>query len=156
MNIAGQLYENQKIEAEKAIAEYRKKHKEQLLKYPTMVPVYDEKTKKVYCIFKPRNVDDLLDIMIGMSKKDVDRILKQYGYFEQRNYVYKELDLTETERKKKSTNPPESSDATSKLTESQKKTYLRWPNSSPSLLTLLLMYTYIYLTKKPQKITFIQ
>jgi Homeodomain-like domain len=121
MNIAGQLYENQKIEAEKAIAEYRKKHKEQLLKYPTMVPVYDEKTKKVYCIFKPRNVDDLLDIMIGMSKKDVDRILKQYGYFEQRNYVYKELDLTETERKKKSTNPPESSDTTSKLTESQKK-----------------------------------
>lgn len=124
MSLADDLFQNQDLESEQAIAEYYKNNKEQLLKFPNMVPIFDSQTKKVYCVYKPRSVDELLDIMRGVSKKKVNSMLKRYGFFEYRHYVYKQLKLTESERKrekKKSTKTPKSPDSTPKLTEIQIK-----------------------------------
>lgn len=108
MSLAEQLFQNQDSESERAIAEYYKNNKEQLLKFPNMVPTFDPKTKKVYCVYKPRSVDDLLQPMIGLSKKEVNRILKRYGIWEHRNYAYQKLDLAVIKKEtKKSTNSTE-------------------------------------------------
>ncbi|MED4057714.1 hypothetical protein [Niallia taxi] len=105
MSLAEQLFQHQDSESERAIAEYCRSHKEQLFKFPNMAPTFDPKTKKVYCVYKPRSVEDLMQVMVGLSKKEVKNNLKKYGFWEHRNYIYQRLDLTETKKEtKKSTN----------------------------------------------------
>ncbi|MCM3361243.1 hypothetical protein [Niallia sp. MER TA 168] len=101
MSLAEQLFQHQDSESERAIAEYCRSHKEQLFKFPNMVPTFDPKTKKVYCVYKPRSVEDLMQVMVGLSKKEVKNNLKKYGFWEHRNYIYQKLDLTEKKNKEK-------------------------------------------------------
>lgn len=101
MCLANKTVSNQKSEAEKAIGEYCQRNKEQRLRYPNMIPKYDYKTKKVYCIYEPRSIDDLLKIMVRLPRKVVDINIEKYGYWDQREYVYKKIGLVVSEKKKK-------------------------------------------------------
>jgi len=100
MYLANETFSNQKSEAEKAISEYCQRNKEQQLRYPNMIPKYDYKTKKVYCIYEPRSIDDLLKIMVRLPRKVVDINIEKYGYWDQREYVYKKIGLIVPEKKK--------------------------------------------------------
>lgn len=93
-NVAKKIDSYEKTdEATLAIEKYKKEHKEKLLKYPNTTPVFDAKEKKVYCVYRPRTVDDLLGILRSQNRSTVDRILKRYGFEDSRKYVYEKLDL---------------------------------------------------------------
>lgn len=98
------LFQNQDPVSERAIAEYYKSNKEKLLKYPNMVPTFDHVTQNVYCVYKPRNLDELLQSMKILPKKEVDINLKKYGFWEQRDYAYQQLGLEYTKREAKNSN----------------------------------------------------
>lgn len=93
-NVAKKIDSYEKTdEATLAIEKYKKENKEKLLKYPNTTPVFDAKEKKVYCVYRPRTVDDLLGILRSQHRSTVDRILKKYGFEGSRDYVYEKLDL---------------------------------------------------------------
>ncbi|UOQ84635.1 helix-turn-helix domain-containing protein [Gracilibacillus salinarum] len=101
MSLTEQLFSNKDSESELAIAEYYKDNKEKLLKYPNMVPTFDPVTKIVYCVYKPRNLDDLLQTMKRLPKKEVDLNLMRYDFWEQRDYAYQQLGLKIAKREVK-------------------------------------------------------
>ncbi|MEC5424321.1 hypothetical protein QGM71_12545 [Virgibacillus sp. C22-A2] len=75
-----------------------------------------------------------MEIMIGLSTEDVDRLLKRYGFFEHRHYVYKRLQLTEKNRNKKNKKSTKSTESTIspkttvRVTESQSKNISQMAN----------------------------
>ncbi|CDO04303.1 hypothetical protein BN988_02857 [Oceanobacillus picturae] len=117
MSLAVQEFQKQDSESKRAIDKYYESHKEELLKYPNLVPTFDFKTKKVYCVYKPRSVDNLLKMMINLRKEEVDRNLKKFGYWERRHYVYRQLNLKESKKSKKVCSSKQSNPRINEFTE---------------------------------------
>lgn len=104
MNLSESLIQNQDSESERAIDKYYKDNKEKLFKYPNMVPTFDPVTKKVYCVYKPRNLDELLKKMKILPKKEVDINLRKYGFWEHSEEAYKRLGIKFTKKESKKAN----------------------------------------------------
>ncbi|WP_077305740.1 winged helix-turn-helix domain-containing protein [Terribacillus halophilus] len=104
MCLAEKSYEHQLSESDLAIADYSKRNKEKLMKFPNMSPRFDVTTKKVYCVYEPRSIDDLLQPLKSISKKDLDSNLIKFGYWQQREYAYQKLNLSDARVKKKKNN----------------------------------------------------